>query len=71
MAAGDRKATDEEVAAWRIGPASAYAEKRRLEYPPISDQLDALWKGGAEAEAMKARIDAVKLKYPKPIGGGK
>jgi hypothetical protein len=36
-----------------------------LEYPLIGDQLDALWKGGAEAEAMKAKIQEVKAKYPK------
>lgn len=44
----------------------AYAGARAAEYPPIGDQLDALWKGGAEAEAMKAKIDAVKKKFPKP-----
>lgn len=42
-----------------------YAQKRALEYPLIGDQLDALWKGGAEAEAMKAKIQEVKAKYPK------
>ena len=45
--------------------ALTYAEKRRQEYPPIGDQLDALWKGGAEAEAMKALVQAVKNKFPK------
>jgi hypothetical protein len=44
----------------------SYAEKRALEYPPLSEQMDAFWKGGAEAEAMKAKINAVKIKYPKP-----
>ena len=39
--------------------------KRVAEYPPIGDQLDALWKGGAEAEAMLAKVQAVKAKYPK------
>lgn len=43
----------------------SYADKRLMDYPPIGDQLDALWKGGAEAEAMKAKIQAVKAKYPK------
>lgn len=43
----------------------SYAEKRRLEYPPIGDQLDALWKGGAEAQAMLEKIQAVKAKHPK------
>ena len=42
-----------------------YAEKRRAEYPAIGDQLDAVWKGGADAEAMRAQIMAVKAKYPK------
>jgi hypothetical protein len=45
--------------------ALSYAEKRRQEYPAIGDQLDALWKGGAEAEAMLAKVQAVKTKYPK------
>jgi hypothetical protein len=43
----------------------AYIAKRQAEYPPIGDQLDALWKGGAEAEAMLAKVQAVKQKYPK------
>lgn len=43
----------------------AYIAKRVAEYPPIGDQLDALWKGGAEAEAMLAKVQAVKQKYPK------
>jgi hypothetical protein len=47
---------------WR---ASQYRRLRQPEYPSIGDQLDALWKGGAEAEAMLARIQAVKNKYPK------
>jgi hypothetical protein len=45
--------------------ASLYQEKRRLEYPSIGDQLDALWKGGEAAEEMMARVQAVKNKYPK------
>ena len=43
----------------------AYIAKRQAEYPPIGDQLDALWKGGAEAEAMLAKVQAIKDKYPK------
>lgn len=39
---------------------------RKMEYPPISDQLDALWKGGEAAAEMLARVQAVKAKYPKP-----
>ena len=35
-------------------------------YPPIAEQLDAFWKGGEDAEAMRLQIVAVKDKYPKP-----
>jgi hypothetical protein len=44
-----------------------YVEQRRLAYPPVGDQLDAIWKGGAEMEAMRAVVMAVKVKYPKPV----
>jgi hypothetical protein len=49
----------------------AYKENRKKEYPAIEDQLDALWKvidvsGVPEAEAIKADIEAVKAKHPKP-----
>lgn len=42
-----------------------YKEKRAAKYPSIEDQLDALWKGGTEAEAMKKQIEGIKKKYPK------
>ena len=45
---------------------SQYRFQRSPEYPSIGDQLDALWKGGAAAEEMAAKIQAVKDKYPKP-----
>lgn len=38
-------------------------------YPDIRDQLDALWKGGADAQQMLTRVQAVKAKFPKPEGG--
>jgi hypothetical protein len=47
--------------------AHAYIAKRASEYPSIGDQLDALWKGGAEAEAMLAKVQAVKQKFPKGV----
>jgi len=47
--------------------AQEYARKRAAEYPPIGDQLDALWKGGDAAAEMLATVQAVKAKYPKPI----
>ena len=43
-----------------------YQRQRAAEYPPIGDQLDALWKGGEVAAAMLAQVQAVKAKYPKP-----
>jgi len=43
-----------------------YQRKRKPEYPPIGDQLDALWKGGDAAAEMLAKVQAVKAKYPKP-----
>lgn len=46
--------------------AKQYQRDRAPEYPPIGDQLDALWKGGDEATEMLAKVQAVKEKYPKP-----
>ncbi len=43
-----------------------YQGKRAREYPSLTDQLDALWKGGADMEAMRVKVMAVKSKYPKP-----
>ena len=51
------------VNAW-VDP-DAYKAKRRAEYPPIGDHLDALWKGGDAAAEMLAKVQAVKTKYPK------
>jgi hypothetical protein len=45
--------------------AHAYIAKRQAEYPPIGDQLDALWKGGEAAAEMLAKVQAVKTKFPK------
>ena len=52
------------VDAW-VDP-NAYKDKRQPEYPPIGDQLDALWKGGDAQTEMLAKVMAVKTKYPKP-----
>jgi hypothetical protein len=43
-----------------------YRLDRMHKYPPIGDQLDALWKGGDAAAEMLARVQAVKAQYPKP-----
>jgi hypothetical protein len=55
----------EETAAGRLVLAENYRAMRAAEYPSIGDQLDAIWKGEADAEAMRVRIFSVKLKYPK------
>jgi hypothetical protein len=64
-AEGNAVAYDEAAVQAEID-ATAYIEKRIAEYPPIGDQLDALWKGGDAAAAMLATVQAVKTKYPKP-----
>jgi hypothetical protein len=46
--------------------AKEYARQRAPEYPPIGDQLDALFKAGVFPTDMAAKIQAVKNKYPKP-----
>jgi hypothetical protein len=44
-----------------------YADKRKAEYPPMEDYLDAVVKGDQEAiDAYIAACQAVKAKYPKP-----
>jgi hypothetical protein len=64
--------TDSEVTVINASKAQAfesgltYVDKRVAEYPPIGDQLDALWKGGDAAAEMLAAVQAIKLKYPKP-----
>ncbi len=45
--------------------AKEYQRNRAKEYPPIGDQLDALWKGGEAAAEMLAKVQEVKNKYPK------
>ena len=58
-----REVVQDADGAWRC--ASDYYNLRRVAYPDVRDQLDALFKGGEEAEAMSARIAAVKELYPK------
>ena len=51
------------VNAW-VDP-DAYKFSRASEYPPIGDQLDALFHAGVFPADMAAQIQAVKDKYPK------
>lgn len=51
--------------AQEINHVSDYRKRRRAEYPAIEDQLDALWKGGKDADDMKRKVEAVKARFPK------
>lgn len=42
-----------------------YKQNRVKEYPPISEQLDDLFKAGRFSKEMTARIKQIKDKYPK------
>ena len=44
--------------------ANLYQRQRAAEYPPIADQLDAIFHGGLEA--WRTQIQAVKDQFPKP-----
>lgn len=46
--------------------AAEYKALRAAAYPPIEDQLDALFHAGAFPDDMAAQIQAVKDAYPKP-----
>ena len=52
-----------DVNAW-VDP-EAYKHQRVSEYPPIGDQLDALFHAGVFPQEMADKIQAVKNKYPK------
>ena len=43
-----------------------YQRLREPAYPPIGDQLDALFKAGAFPDDMAAKIQSIKNQYPKP-----
>jgi|TARA_R100000049_G_C1931376_1_gene75324 hypothetical protein len=45
--------------------AQAYARNRATAYPPIGDQLDALFHAGVFPSEMASTLQAVKDKYPK------
>lgn len=50
----------------RITLKSDYRTQRADAYPAITEQLDALWKGGEAAEAMAEAIAQIKRDIPKP-----
>ena len=65
--ANDNEVAYDKAAVQAYVDAHAYIAKRQAEYPPIGDQLDALWKGGDAAAEMLAKVQAVKVKYPKGV----
>ena len=65
LSANPQPTTEEIIAAIAQYEANEYKRQRAPEYPPIGDQLDALWKGGDAAAEMLALVQAVKDKYPK------
>lgn len=73
--AAQLKTWDAELTAYNA--ANAYRENRLKEYPPINDQLDAIWKElnyrrlqgdnlVSDADAMLGKVLSIKSKYPKP-----
>ena len=47
--------------------AQAYARNRRLDYPPVGDQLDMMMKDNRDGTTThQAACETVKIKYPKP-----
>ena len=59
------KVTIDEVAVNSWVDPNAYKHQRQSEYPPIGDQLDALFHAGVFPDDMADKIQAVKNKYPK------
>ena len=51
-----------------VGVTTDYKEARKVEYPPLEDQLDKIYHSGVDA--WKTDIKAVKDKYPKTNTGG-
>lgn len=64
MADQSRPPSEEELQA--AYDSLAYREKRASAYPPIGDQLDAIWGNSQEFEEMRLKIQAVKDANPKP-----
>ena len=54
-----------EIARLQAAHAAMQYQRDRV-YPPIGDQLDAMWKGGDAEIAMRKMVLAVKATYPKP-----
>jgi len=58
--------TEDEIAALPAPVLPTYQELRAAAYPPVGDQLDAMWKGGDAQASMLEIIKAVKEEFTKP-----
>lgn len=58
--------TPEQIAASSDTDPLAYRTERAAAYPPVGDQLDALFKAGLFPPELAAQIQAVKDAHPKP-----
>jgi hypothetical protein len=58
----EREAAEYEV--WLA--ANRYKFRRQAEYPPLVDQIEAIMKGGADLDAMRATLAAIRERHPKP-----
>ena len=66
MTAEDIAWAEEQEAIWlEQKKKTGYIRKRLMEYPPIGDQLDALYHAGVFPAEMADKLKAVKDKYPK------
>ena len=63
----EAKITIERVRLRIIHAATQHQRDRVHQYPPMGDQLDALFHAGAFPPEMAAQIQAIKDKYPKVI----
>ena len=65
----EEKSRDAEEAQWKKEQEDylkvKYKDDRKMAYPEIGDQLDALYKAGVFPKEMADQIKAVKEKYPK------
>ena len=61
----EKYSAEEKARIQQEAAATDYKIKRAFEYPPIGDQLDALFHAGVFPPDMAAKIQAVKDKYPK------
>jgi hypothetical protein len=75
VVANDTEADLDEIVQWNIDNINVppvileptYADKRRAEYPPITDYIDGVVKGDqAQIDAYIAACQGIKAKYPKP-----